>query len=109
MLNYQNLNDNDLAAIINNRNHTVITIDQLTANNVGSEINRAKKFSMANISKEEVNHLLEITTLSDEQDKKSLWNAFLILAYYNSADILYMNTNDVDCIFDITFKIRIKK
>lgn len=103
MRNFNNLTGAELAVIIAERNHVVISIDQILAKTVGQAQNETHNYHIPNIPEEEVARFMATTTLFNVEDKQSIWNSFVLMAKHNGAVISFTNPNDVDCIVDIQF------
>lgn len=78
-------------------------IDQITANTVGNEHNQKIEYSIPSLTNKELERVIATTTLLDIEDKKSLWNTFILIANYLGASITFNNSNDVDCLVEINF------
>lgn len=103
MLNYNNLTPADLVEILNQRGTRVITVDIITANNIGFPIGERNNFSIPVLTDSEIGQVQAITMLLDIDDKKSLWNSFILLAANAGTEIFYTNINDVDCRVELIF------
>lgn len=102
MLDYNKLDGSALAKIINDRETVVIMVAQNITNTVGEIKNQWLKFSLPNIPDEELNRI-RVTTILNGTDTTSMWNGFILIAYNLGANIRYKNTNDIDCIVEISF------
>lgn len=103
MRNFNNLTGADLAQIITERNHVVVSVDQITSNTVGQIQNQTNIYSIPKLTEQELSQVLATTTLLNIEDRQSLWNSFVLIASNLGAVLSYTNTNDVDCIVDIQF------
>ncbi|WP_130735149.1 hypothetical protein [Flavobacterium sp. J27] len=102
MLDYNKLTPSDLAKIINDQKTVVIQTNQLLTNTVKNEINKWVEYSIPVISNDELVSVLATTFNSSNMDEN--WNPFILTAYNLNAKIKFKNTNQVDCIVEISFE-----
>lgn len=101
MLNYQEIGGSELAKIITDRETVVINVAQYITNTVKQPHNEWFEVSIPILPSEELNRVIATTII--DGDEKTVWNAFILSAYNLGAYIRFKNTNDVDCLVEISF------
>ena len=104
MLEYNDLAQADLVAILNNQTNTSIRVDIVTANNSQQEIGERIYFSLPFLTDDEIGQVQATTVLLDIEDRISLWNSFILLSSNAGANIFYTNLNENDCLVEFEFE-----
>lgn len=100
MKSFEKLTGAKLAQIINDREDSVIVIDQITANTVGIESYPRIKYQIPVLPSE---RFISPSSLIELEDRQTLWNTFIVIANKQGASIRFTNPNGVDCYVEVFF------